>query len=153
MLPEVLSNGVCSLNPHEDKLCFSAVFEMDDNGKIYKQWFGRTVIHSDQRFAYEEAQHIIETGKGEIPGEISLSRKQTTIQPEIVEATLTLDSIAKKMRNERMVSGALSFDKTEVKFNLNEKNEPIGVYFKTSKDANKLIDCLLYTSPSPRDRG
>jgi len=140
MLPEVLSNGVCSLNPHEDKLCFSAVFEMDDSGKVYKQWFGRTVIHSDQRFAYEEAQHIIETGKGEIPEEISLLRKRTTINPAIVEATLTLDSIAKKMRNERMVQGALSFDKTEVKFNLNEKAEPVGVYFKTSKDANKLIE-------------
>lgn len=140
MLPEVLSNGVCSLNPHEDKLCFSAVFEMDNSGKVYKQWFGRTVIHSDQRFAYEEAQHIIETGKGDIPGEISLTQKQTKIDPAIVEATLTLDSIAKKMRNERMVQGALSFDKTEVKFNLNEKAEPVGVYFKTSKDANKLIE-------------
>lgn len=140
MLPEVLSNGVCSLNPHEDKLCFSAVFEMDDSGKVYNQWFGRTIIHSDQRFAYEEAQHIIETGKGEIPGDISLTQKQITINPAIVEATLTLDSIAKKMRNERMVQGALSFDKTEVKFDLNEKAEPVGVYFKTSKDANKLIE-------------
>ncbi|EAS20656.1 ribonuclease R [Flavobacteria bacterium BBFL7] len=140
MLPEVLSNGVCSLNPHEDKLCFSSVFEMDDSGKVYKQWFGRTIIHSDQRFAYEEAQHIIETGKGEIPAEISLTQKDTTADPAIVEATLTLDSIAKKMRNERMVQGALSFDKTEVKFNLNENSEPVGVYFKTSKDANKLIE-------------
>lgn len=140
MLPEVLSNGVCSLNPHEDKLCFSAVFEMDNNCKIHKEWFGRTVIHSDQRFAYEEAQHIIETGKGEIPGEISLSRKQTSIKPEIVEATLKLDELAKKMRQERMNSGALSFDKTEVKFNLNDAAEPVGVYFKTSKDANKLIE-------------
>ncbi|KEZ92456.1 MULTISPECIES: ribonuclease R [Nonlabens] len=140
MLPEVLSNGVCSLNPHEDKLCFSAVFEMDDSGKVYKQWFGRTIIHSDQRFAYEEAQHIIETGKGEIPADISLTQKDTTADPAIVEATLTLDSIAKKMRNERMVQGALSFDKTEVKFNLNDNSEPVGVYFKTSKDANKLIE-------------
>jgi ribonuclease R len=140
MLPEVLSNGVCSLNPYEDKLCFSAVFEMDNNCKIHNEWFGRTLIHSDQRFAYEEAQHIIETGKGEIPADISLTRKQTSIQPAIVEATLKLDELAKKMRAERMDDGALSFDKSEVKFNLNEKAEPIGVYFKTSKDANKLIE-------------
>ncbi len=140
MLPEVLSNGVCSLNPHEDKLTFSAVFEMDDTGKIYKEWFGRTIIHSDQRFAYEEAQHIIETGKGDIPDDISLSRKRTQINPEIVKATLKLDEIAKVMRGKRMQSGALSFDKTEVKFNLNDKDEPVGVYFKTSRDANKLIE-------------
>ncbi len=140
MLPEVLSNGVCSLNPHEDKLCFSAVFEMDEKCKVYKEWFGRTVIHSDQRFAYEEAQHIIETREGIIPEEISLSRKRTTIKPEIVEATLKLDELAKKMRSQRMRDGALSFDKTEVKFTLNENAEPTGVYFKTSKDANKLIE-------------
>ena len=140
MLPEVLSNGVCSLNPHEDKLCFSAVFIMDDNCKVHKEWFGRTVIHSDQRFAYEEAQHIIETREGIIPEEISLSRKRTTINPEIVEATLKLHELAKKMRSQRMRDGALSFDKTEVKFNLNENSEPTGVYFKTSKDANKLIE-------------
>jgi ribonuclease R/exosome complex exonuclease DIS3/RRP44 len=113
---------------------------MDNDCKIHKEWFGRTVIHSDQRFAYEEAQHIIETGKGEIPVEISLSRKQTSIKAEIVEATLKLDELAKKMREKRMDSGALSFDKTEVKFNLNDAAEPVGVYFKTSKDANKLIE-------------
>jgi len=140
MLPEVLSNGVCSLNPHEDKLTFSAIFEMDDTGKVYNEWYGRTIMHSDQRFAYEEAQHIIETGKGEIPEDISLSRKRTTINPAIVEATLTLDRMAKKMRTARMKAGALSFDKTEVKFDLNEKSEPVGVFFKTSKDANKLIE-------------
>ncbi len=140
MLPEVLSNGVCSLNPHEDKLTFSAVFIMDASGKVYKEWFGRTVIHSDQRFAYEEAQHIIETGKGDIPGDISLSRKRTQINPDVVDATITLDSIAKKMRKQRMKEGALSFDKTEVKFNLDENAVPTGVFFKTSKDANKLIE-------------
>jgi ribonuclease R/exosome complex exonuclease DIS3/RRP44 len=140
MLPEVLSNGVCSLNAHEDKLCFSAVFEMDHDCNILNEWFGRTVINSDQRFAYEEAQHIIETGQGNIPGEISLTKKQTTIQPEIVVATLKLQELAVIMRAQRMEQGALSFDKTEVKFNLNEKAEPVGVYFKTSKDANKLIE-------------
>ncbi len=140
MLPEVLSNGVCSLNPHEDKLCFSAVFVMDDNCKVHEKWFGRTVIHSDQRFAYEEAQHIIETKGGIIPEDISLSRKRTTIQSPIVEATLKLDELTKEMRSRRMQAGALSFDKTEVKFHLNDKAEPTGVFFKTSKDANKLIE-------------
>jgi ribonuclease R/exosome complex exonuclease DIS3/RRP44 len=140
MLPEVLSNGVCSLNPHEDKLCFSAVFEMDNSCKVHNEWYGRTIIHSDQRFAYEEAQHIIETGKGDIPGEISLSRKLTQAPQPIVDATLKLDELAKKMRSQRMKDGALSFDKTEVKFDLNDKSEPTGVYFKTSKDANKLIE-------------
>ncbi|MEE2801376.1 MAG: ribonuclease R [Bacteroidota bacterium] len=140
MLPEVLSNGVCSLNPHEDKLCFSAVFELDDKAVIHNQWFGRTVIHSDQRFAYEEAQHIIETQEDEIPEDISLSRKRTKIPTPIVQATLKLDELAKIMRAKRMQSGALSFDKTEVKFDLNENDEPVGVFFKTSKDANKLIE-------------
>lgn len=140
MLPEVLSNGVCSLNPHEDKLTFSAVFELDDKARVKKEWFGRTVIHSDQRFAYEEAQHIIETGAGEIPEDISLTRKQTRVPIEISDATLTLDRLAKKMRSERMAKGALSFDKSEVKFHLDENNEPTGVYFKTSEDANKLIE-------------
>lgn len=140
MLPEILSNGVCSLNPHEDKLCFSAIFEIDAHANVKKEWYGRTVIHSDQRFSYEEAQHIIETGLGELPDDISLSRKRTTIKPEIVEATLTLDKLAKILREGRMKAGALSFDKTEVKFDLNESAEPVGVYFKTSKDANKLIE-------------
>jgi ribonuclease R len=140
MLPEVLSNGVCSLNANEDKLCFSAVFEMDHDCNILKEWFGRTVINSDQRFAYEEAQHIIETGQGIIPCEISLTKKETTIQPEIVVATLKLQELAVIMRAQRMEQGALSFDKSEVKFDLNENAEPVGVYFKTSKDANKLIE-------------
>jgi ribonuclease R/exosome complex exonuclease DIS3/RRP44 len=140
MLPEVLSNGVCSLNPNEDKLTFSAIFEMDATGKVSKEWFGRTIIHSNQRFSYEEAQQIIETGEGEIPEEISLTRKRTQISPEIVDATLTLNSISKKMRSARMVAGALSFDKTEVKFDLNDQSEPVEVFFKTSKDANKLIE-------------
>jgi ribonuclease R/exosome complex exonuclease DIS3/RRP44 len=140
MLPEILSNGVCSLNPHEDKLCFSFIFEMDDKCKVHNEWFGRTIINSNQRFAYEEVQHIIETGKGEIPDSISLSRKQTTIPHAIVTATLKLDELAKKMRAQRMADGALSFDKTEVKFNLNDKAEPVGVYFKNSRDANKLVE-------------
>ncbi|MEO9891900.1 ribonuclease R [Aurantibacter sp.] len=140
MLPEVLSNNACSLRPNEEKYTFSAVFEMDDKNQLKNQWFGRTVTNSDERFAYEEAQHIIETGKNEIPKEISIRGKEYTVSNEIVEATLTLDRLAKQMRSKRMQHGAISFDKVEVRFNLDENNEPEGVYFKESKDANKLIE-------------
>lgn len=140
MLPEVLSNNACSLRPNEDKFTFSAVFELDKNAKVVKEWFGRTVTYSDARFAYEEAQHIIETETAEIPKDISIQDKAYTVQPEIVEAVLTLNKMAKKMRSVRMRQGAISFDKIEVKFNLNEESEPIGVYFKTAKEANKLIE-------------
>ncbi len=140
MLPEVLSNNACSLRPHEEKYTFSAVFEMDDNIQIKNQWFGRTVINSNERFAYEEAQHIIESGSGQIPKEISIRKGAYSVSKEIVEATLILDELAKKMRTKRMDHGAISFDKVEVRFNLNEQNEPEGVYFKESKDANKLIE-------------
>src|SRR5690554_2790594 len=140
MLPEILSNNVCSLRPNEEKYTFSAVFEMDDRAKIIKQWFGRTVINSNQRFAYEEAQHIIETGQGNIPKEISITDKAYSVSPEIVEATLTLDRLAKIMRDARMDAGAISFDKIEVKFHLSETFEPVGVYFKEAKEANKLIE-------------
>lgn len=140
MLPEVLSNNACSLRPNEEKYTFSAVFEIDKNTEIKNQWFGRTVINSNERFAYEEAQHIIETGKGDIPKEISIRKDPYSVSKEIVEATLTLDNLAKKMRSKRMDYGAISFDKVEVRFNLNEQNEPEGVYFKESKDANKLIE-------------
>ena len=128
MLPEILSNGACSLRPNEDKYTFSAVFEMDEEANILKHWFGRTAIHSDRRFAYEEAQEIIEDvhpegDKADFYAEIRL-----------------LDKLAKIMREKRMNSGALSFDKKEVKFHLDEDNKPQGVYFKVGKDANKLIE-------------
>ena len=140
MLPEILSNNACSLRPHEEKYTFSAVFQLDEDAKIHDQWFGRTVTYSDQRFAYEEAQHIIETKGDIIPTEISLTGKEYKVDPSIVEATVKLDALAKTMRVNRMESGAISFDKVEVKFNLDDDNIPIGVYFKTSKDANKLIE-------------
>ena len=140
MLPEVLSNNACSLRPNEEKYTFSAIFEIDDNAVIKKEWFGRTVINSNERFAYEEAQHIIETTKGDIPKEISIRENGYTVDKEVVDATLTMDRLAKIMREERMKEGAISFDKIEVRFNLNEKMEPEGVYFKESKDANKLIE-------------
>jgi ribonuclease R len=123
MLPEKLSNKVCSLRPHEEKLTFSAVFEMTPDAKVVKKWFGRTVIYSDHRFAYEDAQAVIETGKGTLAEEIT-----------------TLDAMAKIMRKQRMLDGAIAFDKREVKFHLTEDGTPTGVYFKESKDANHLIE-------------
>ncbi|MCM4150278.1 ribonuclease R [Arenibacter sp. N53] len=140
MLPEVLSNNACSLRPNEEKYTFSAIFEIDDKAVIKNEWFGRTVINSDERFAYEEAQHIIETGNGNIPEELSIRDKAYTVSDEVVNATLNMDRLAKIMRDQRMREGAISFDKIEVRFNLNDKMEPEGVYFKESKDANKLIE-------------
>ncbi|MFL0062779.1 ribonuclease R [Tenacibaculum maritimum] len=147
MLPEMLSNGVCSLRPHEEKLTFSAVFEMNEKAELVNQWFGRTVTYSDQRFAYEEAQAIIENcslseiNKGyTMPIDISIIDKEYQVAPALVEATLKLDELAKKLRKKRMKEGAISFDRVEVKFNLDEAANPTGVYFKESKDANKLIE-------------
>tara|TARA_R110002051_G_scaffold171982_3_gene242425 strand:+ start:11599 stop:13791 length:2193 start_codon:yes stop_codon:yes gene_type:complete len=140
MLPEVLSNNACSLRPNEEKYTFSAIFELDSNAIIKNQWFGRTIINSNERFAYEEAQYIIETGKGEIPKDISIRDDAYSVSKEVVNATLEMDRLAKIMRDKRMNQGALSFDKVEVRFNLDENSNPIGVYFKESKDANKLIE-------------
>jgi ribonuclease R/exosome complex exonuclease DIS3/RRP44 len=140
MLPEVLSNFACSLRPHEEKYTFSAVFQLNNKAEVVDSWFGRTVIYSDQRFAYEEAQSIIETKSDIILAEISLTGSDYTVPKPIVEATLKMDELAKILRRKRMAAGAISFDKVEVKFNLNENAEPIGVYFKQSKDANHLIE-------------
>ena len=123
MLPEKLSNKVCSLRPHEEKLCFSAVFKMNRNAEILEEWFGRTVIYSDHRFTYEDAQEVIEQKKGKFHDEI-----------------LLLDQLAKKMRAKRIKEGAITFDRVEVKFRLDHDNNPSGVYFKQAKDANKLIE-------------
>lgn len=123
MLPEILSNGVCSLRPNEDKYTFSAVFEIDENAKVKKQWFGRTVTHSDRRFSYEEAQERIETKEGDYATEIN-----------------KLDELAKILREERIDNGAITFDRSEVRFNLDADGNPIGVYFKISKDSNHLIE-------------
>lgn len=140
MLPEVLSNMACSLRPNEEKYTFSAVFEMDDKARLVNQWFGRTAINSNERFSYEEAQHIIETGEDSIPEAISIRGKAYSVSADIVEAILTFDRLAKIMRQARMDAGAISFDKIEVKFNLSEDNVPLGVYFKEAKEANKLIE-------------
>ncbi len=140
MLPEVLSNFACSLRPHEEKYTFSAVFQLNNKAEIVDSWFGRTVIYSDQRFAYEEAQSIIESKSDIIPAEISLTGEAYQVDATIVEATLKMDELAKILRSKRMANGAISFDKVEVKFHLNENAEPTGVYFKQSKDANHLIE-------------
>jgi ribonuclease R len=123
MLPERLSNALCSLRPNEDKLTFAAVFEMDEQGKVHDEWFGRTIIHSDHRFSYEQAQEVIEGGKGKFPGELKL-----------------LNNIAIKLRKERFQKGAVNFETTEVKFKLDEKGKPLAVVPKVRKDAHKLIE-------------
>ena len=123
MLPERLSNFICSLRPNEEKLCFSAVFELDEKSNVVNEWFGRTVILSDRRFTYEEAQDIIENKTGEFCDEI-----------------LTLDKLAKKLREKRFKAGAMDFDRVEAKFILDEKGKPLNMSFKESKDSNKLIE-------------
>src|SRR5690554_1032452 len=140
MLPEVLSNFACSLRPNEEKYTFSAVFELNKKAEIVNSWFGRTVAYSDKRMAYEEAQVIIETKENKIPADISLTGEEQIIDKPIVEAIITMDDLAKKLRAKRMAAGAISFDKVEVKFHLDENDEPTGVYFKVSKDANHLIE-------------
>jgi ribonuclease R/exosome complex exonuclease DIS3/RRP44 len=140
MLPEILSNNACSLRPNEEKYTFSAVFEIDKKAHVINQWFGRTVTNSNERFSYEEAQHIIETKQETIPEDISIRGNAYKVAEEIVEATLKLDELAKIMRIRRMNAGAISFDKVEVRFNLTVTGEPESVYFKEAKDANKLIE-------------
>ena len=128
----------------EEKLCFSAVFEMDDNAQVRDRWFGRTVINSDRRFTYEEAQQVIETGKGDYSAEI-----------------LLLNTLAQKLRAERFKKGSIAFDKLEVKFHLDENGNPTGVFFKKMKEANLLIEDFMllankavaeFCSPDPHKK-
>ncbi len=126
MLPEALSNGVCSLREKEEKLCFSAVFEMNDEANVLNSWFGKTVIFSDRRFNYEEVQEIIENEKGEFANEI-----------------LVLDALAKKLRAQRYKNGSINFRSTDVRFNLDENGKPLGVYIKEQKDSNRLIEDFM----------
>jgi ribonuclease R len=123
MLPERLSNELCSLQPHKDRLCYSAVFEMNEKAEVLEQWFGRTIIHSDRRFSYEEAQQIIETGEGDLKDEV-----------------LQFYKLAGILRQQRFKDGSFSFERVEVKFYLDEQGKPTGVYFKESKDSNWLIE-------------
>lgn len=123
MLPEVLSNQVCSLRPNEDKLTFSAVFTMNDKAEVLKEWFGKTIINSDRRFTYEEAQEIIETGQGEYANEIN-----------------TINTLATSLRKKRFGNGSINFNSEEVKFKLDDTGKPIETYVKEQKEANHLVE-------------
>lgn len=123
MLPERLSNGLCSLRPNEDKLCFAAVFELDKDANVLNEWFGKTIIHSDTRFSYEQAQEILENKSGQHSKEL-----------------LKLNELAYILRERKFKHGAISFESTEVKFRLDEQGKPLGVYVKERKDAHKLIE-------------
>ena len=123
MLPEHLSNGICSLRPNEEKLTYSVIFQMNDNAEVQNYEIAKTVICSDRRFTYEEAQQVIETGKGDFAQEI-----------------LQLDKLAKMLRESRFSAGAIAFDRVEVRFEIDEKGKPVSVFFKEQKDANKLIE-------------
>ncbi len=123
MLPEKLSNGVCSLRPNEEKLTFSAVFTLNNKAEVLSQWFGKTVIKSNRRYAYEEAQEIIETGKGDYPEEI-----------------LTLHNLAVVLRVQRFDNGSINFNTQEVRFKLDEKGKPVETYIKEQKEANHLVE-------------
>ncbi|MDC1371483.1 ribonuclease R [Flavobacteriaceae bacterium] len=139
MLPEILSNKACSLRPNEEKYTFSAVFIIEKN-KVINEWFGKTIINSNYRFSYEEAQEIIETKNNIIRKEVSLNNKEYSVSNNVKEAVLKLNEIAAYMRKERMNSGAISFDKKEVRFSINKDKEPTGVYVKESKESNKLVE-------------
>ena len=123
MLPERLSNELCSLRPLEESLCFSAVFTLNENLEILDEWFGRTVIHSDRRFTYAEAQEIIETGRGDYADEM-----------------LSLHRLAQALRRQRFKNGAIGFERAEARFILDDKGKPLGVYFKEQKESNQLIE-------------
>ena len=140
MLPETLSNNLCSLRPNEEKLTFSAVFVMKKNGEVIEEWYGKTVTESDCRLSYEEAQHIIEIGSTTIPKEETILKEEKRVTQKVVDAITTLNGIAKTIRNKRINSGALIFDKSEIKFKLDKKNQPVKILFKTAKSANKLIE-------------
>ena len=123
MLPERLSNGLCSLRPNEEKFCFSAVFELNEEAEVQNEWFGRTVILSDRRFTYDEAQQVIESGQGDLSDEIT-----------------ALNALARKLRAARFRNGSISFEREEAKFDLDENGKPLRVYFKEMKEANQLIE-------------
>jgi ribonuclease R len=123
MLPERLSNHICSLNQDEDKLTFSAIFELNDKSEIVNEWFGRTIINSDKRFSYNEAQKVIDTGEGEMKDQV-----------------LVLHRLAQQLRTKRFSAGAFSFEKVEVKFDLDEKGKPLGIKFREMGTSNQLVE-------------
>ncbi len=126
MLPERLSNEICSLQPDNDRLCFSAVFEMDEKARVFKEWYGKTIIHSNRRFSYEEVQAIIESGEGEWADEIAV-----------------LNRLAFKLREERFNKGAINFETQEVRFKLDQEGKPLSIYIREMKEANKLIEDFM----------
>ncbi len=126
MLPEKLSNNLCSLKPNVDRLCFSTVFEMDKNAKVHKKWFGRAIIHSDRRFSYEEAQELIEGKKGDYSTEVN-----------------TLNDLSLKLRKKRFEEGSISFESAEIKFELDDTGKPIGLITKVRKEAHKMIEDFM----------
>ena len=140
MLPEILSNRACSLRPQEEKYTFSAVFTVNEQMEIEKEWFGKTVILSDHRFSYEEVQCILDSGSKTVTADVALNQKEYSVPDEILAALQKLDYFAKILRKKRMSNGALSFERVEVKFNLDDKNNPESIFFKSSKDAHKLVE-------------
>ncbi len=137
MLPEKLSNNLCSLRPNEDKLTFSAVFEITNDSRVVSEWFGRTIIHSDKRFSYEDAQEVLENTEGDVLNPV-------VIPNEILEKYRfplhTLNHLAKILKKERFKNGAINFETNEVKFQLDAEGKPLGVVLKIRKDAHKLIE-------------
>ncbi len=123
MLPEKLSNYICSLRPNEEKLCFSAVFEIDEQCNLHDEWFGKTVIHSDRRFSYEEAQQIIDSGKGDLASELSI-----------------LNRLAQELRKQRFKNGSISFEREEIRFEIDNEGKPLGIRFREHDTANELIE-------------
>jgi ribonuclease R len=123
MLPERLSNNICSLRPNEEKLCYSAVFEIDDNAALHSQWFGHTIINSNRRFTYQEAQNVIDTGEGDFRNEV-----------------LTLHDLAQKLRAERFRKGSVAFERDEVRFEIDADGKPLSVYSKEYGESNQLIE-------------
>jgi ribonuclease R len=126
MLPEKLSNLLCSLRPNEDKLCYSAVFDLDDNAKVHKEWFGKTIINSNKRFDYDEAQEVIETKQG-----------------DYAETVLKIHELSQKLRRQRFDNNAINFETEEVRFKLDENGKPIGVFLKVQREANWLIEEMM----------
>ena len=140
MLPESLSNNLCSLRPNEDKYTFSALFTFNKKLQITDQWFGKTIINSNQRFSYDEAQHVIENNNTTIPKEVSLTKESYQIKKEIKEGIMLLNKVATELRSSRINKGSILFNKKEVKFILNKEKEPINTVIKKTKDSNKLVE-------------
>ena len=151
MLPEHLCNFVCSLRPDEEKLCYSVIFNLDDEATVKSYRIAHTVIRSDRRYAYEEVQQLLEdNGVVDGTGEPAPAPGKDGYKGENAEMLITLDRLAKKLRKARFANGAVKFDREELHFDIDEKGKPVRCYFKRSKDANKLIEEFLPTGRLPR---